>query len=150
MTASALIKESDLHRMAKEFAAGKIGLIYFVTNPEAETVKIGYSANFHRRLEVIQTGNHVQLLAYSGFRSVPFTERLIHRLFKDQRILNEWFRHTDDLDNLIQCFEEYTDEHDGEALGPDAVSLVFDDWSNSFGKGRSAAAACGNNVDDRA
>ena len=138
MTTPALVKQSELKRMEVEIAAGKFGTIYFVTNPESETVKIGFTTSLSRRMEVLQTGNHVSLLAYSGFRSVPQVERIIHRIFKAERIKNEWFRHTDELDQFIECFEEFQDENEVDAIGTDDLKAVLDDWSNSYGRGASA------------
>lgn len=138
MTTPALVKSADLKRMEDEYDADKTGMIYFVTNPEASTVKVGFSSNFRRRKEVLQTGNHIELIWYSGFSSVPFAERLIHRFFKRDRILNEWFHHTIELEQLISCFEDKSEELDGCALEPSDVALVFEDWANSYGRGRSA------------
>lgn len=146
MTSPALVRSGDLKRMELEHSQGKSGWIYFVTNPEAETVKIGFSVDLARRMEVLQTGNHVRLLEYAGFLSVPYAERVIQRIFRDLRLHGEWFKHTGELDDMIQCFEDKADEcGDGHLTPLDVVDAIAD-WSNSYGRG-SSAAACGNNVD---
>lgn len=147
MTTPALVRSGDLKRMELEHSRGKSGWIYFVTNAEAETVKIGFSVDLGRRMEVLQTGNHVRLMEYAGFRSAPYAERVIQRIFRDQRLHGEWFKHTDELDDMIQCFEDKADERDGGLLTPADVVDAIDDWANSYGRGRSSVT-CGQTVDN--
>lgn len=148
MTAPALVKSADLALINSQIECGKVGYIYFITNPEARTVKIGFATDVHRRLESIQTGNHVQLMLHSGFKSAPYVERIIHRVLAPYRIFNEWFRHDDEVEQLIVCFEDIDLDLGGDnpLLTEADIVKAFSDWANSFGRGASAAA-CGNNVD---
>lgn len=142
MTQTAIVRRSDIVEIQREIDCDKIGHIYFITNPEAETVKIGYATDTNRRLESLQTGNHVKLLMYSAFPGSVQVERIIHRAVKEFKIINEWFHHTSKLDQLISCFEDQLFERDDyeTPLSPSEVEFVIDDWMNSYGRGRSAAA----------
>jgi hypothetical protein len=150
MSGTTLIRRSDLIEIQRQIDSGKSGHIYFITNSEAETVKIGYATDVRRRLESLQTGNHVKLLLYSGFPATAHLERVLHRAVKDLRIFNEWFRHTDLLDELISCFEDKLSDRVDHVtpFSPAEVEFVIDDWLNSYGRGRSARP-CGQTVDNR-
>jgi len=150
MSGTALVRRSDLVEMQRQIDSGKTGYIYFITNPEAATVKIGYATDVRRRLESLQTGNHVPLLLYSGFPAPPQTERVLHRALSEFKIINEWFRHSDEVEQLISCFEDLTvaREDDDAPLSTAEVEKAINDWLNSYGRGGSASA-CGNNVDNR-
>lgn len=134
MTKAAKLRRIDCVRMEQEEATGKDGIIYFVTNPDCETVKIGFSTNLARRMEVLQTGNHVKLLQYACFRMVPHAERVIHKLFAHERLINEWFKHTDELDQFIECIEDYTDENGDGVIGAAGIEAIIADWANSYGR----------------
>ncbi|MBX5206737.1 GIY-YIG nuclease family protein [Rhizobium sp. NZLR11] len=139
MTRSAIVKSVEIATMEAEHRAKKFGTVYFVTNPDQETVKIGFTKHLGRRMEVLQTGNHVHLLAYSGFRSTPQAERILHRLLRKHRIRNEWFTHADEVDELIECFEDFIDETDDfeRPLTAEDIEFVLNDWANSYGRGAS-------------
>lgn len=140
----------DQARMEFEEKADKKGFVYFVTNPQNETVKIGFSKNLHRRMEVLQTGNDVKLLHYASFAMVPHAERVIHKLFADQRLINEWFKHTDELDQFIECIEDFTDEHGDGVIGAVGIESIINDWANSYGRknGAPVERACEDRGED--
>ena len=70
--------------------------VYFIRAGYTGPIKIGVAANVQRRLETLQTGNHLTLyiiatIKYSGRAEAYEKEKKFHNLFKDKRLRGEWF-----------------------------------------------------------
>lgn len=70
--------------------------VYFIRAGFTGPIKIGVAANVQRRLETLQTGNHLPLyiiatIKYSGRAEAYEKERKFHKLFSNKRLRGEWF-----------------------------------------------------------
>lgn len=160
MSAIALIREADLnprrvkkrkltppradglkHREAAmldlDVANGRVGLIYFASNPESKTIKIGFTTNLDRRMRELRGASGADVYAYAGFHAPRSLEHLVHRKLKIYRVRNEWFNHSDELQELIGCMEDYEIWHGlmtgdfNPMFGSDATGRVLSTWSDS-------------------
>lgn len=71
-----------------------MGKYVYVMKSGKDTYKIGVSSNPHERLRSVQTGctDKVELV-FTYFTDNPFYyEKLVHGLFKDNRVIGEWFK----------------------------------------------------------
>lgn len=68
------------------------GYVYFLHNPETDTIKIGYSKNPKRRIRSLQTANSAELETLKIVEGDEGYERSLHRQFSHLRIRGEWFR----------------------------------------------------------
>ena len=94
MSAPAAIRKSD-------------GIVYFMANLAVDTVKVGYTTNLKKRLDVLQTGNHNRLEICCFVRASYAVEQLIHQALAPFLIRNEWFEHNASVDGLIRKIEEF-------------------------------------------
>ena len=82
-------------RLAKGTGAG-VGKIYFFQAGDA--VKIGYTKlGLEARLAQLQPGNPEPLRVLGWIQAPRSRESEIHDLFKDHRLIGEWFRATPEL-----------------------------------------------------
>lgn len=78
--------------------------VYFVQAGDARgPIKIGYSRNVEKRIESLQTGNHlpIRLLAKIDHPNAPDIERGLHAEFADIRLEGEWFRADERITSVI-------------------------------------------------
>ena len=126
-----------------------LGKIYFLTNMPCSTVKIGFTRNLKKRVDVLQTGNHHRLEVCCFLTAAPHIERAIQAALAKFRIRNEWFDHDACVDDLIRKFEEFEIEHGvftgnySPVITDEALSIVLGKWREAW------PTACGNNVDNR-
>lgn len=77
--------------------------VYFVRQPNASHIKMGYAVNLESRLMTLQTANPEKLIVIGviedGTRKL---ERALHEYFADYRVNGEWFIENEELDCLIQ------------------------------------------------
>lgn len=85
------------------------GYVYLIKDCGKEnTYKIGVTKNIvNKRKQTLQTGNSSKLEIISFYETnYPFKlETMLHRLYSDYNIQNEWFELTDDVVEkfLIEC-----------------------------------------------
>jgi hypothetical protein len=81
-------------------------MIYFISeilgSGKVSRVKIGYSANPHKRLQNLQTGNANTLEITKIVPGDKRDERLYHDRFKSLHLAYEWFRFDGDLKTFIK------------------------------------------------
>lgn len=65
--------------------------LYLVTAPEVDRVKIGSSNDPQLRLQALQVGCPVKLHLFKHFARCGSAESDLHAIFKDYRIIGEWF-----------------------------------------------------------
>lgn len=65
--------------------------VYFLVDEQANAVKIGCSADVHRRVAQLQTGHPRPLVLLGSMPGSFDEEKRIHQLLKAQRIAGEWF-----------------------------------------------------------
>jgi hypothetical protein len=123
MTAASAIRQSD-------------GVVYFMANLAMETVKVGYTTNLKKRLDVLQTGNHNRLEICCFIRAPRVVEQLIHQALVPFVIRNEWFKHDASVDGLIRKIEEFEIEHGLKTGGfsptifPDDFEIIRRRWAD--------------------
>lgn len=111
-----------------------VGTVYFLANMAQSTVKVGYTTNLRKRLDVLRTGNHDRLEVCCFIAAPPVVERRLHEALAEFKIRNEWFEHNACLDDLIRKLEDYEIERglNGGNFSPmiDAAALqvVLDRW----------------------
>lgn len=81
--------------------------VYFIqAGDERGPVKIGYSCDVEKRLESLQTGNHLSCRVIAKFphADAPEIERKLHSRFANQRLEGEWFSWSDRIGDLIAAW----------------------------------------------
>lgn len=80
-----------------------MGYVYLVEDTGKETYKIGVTKNMKHRISRLQNGNSSELYIISQyFSNYPYRlEKMLHLHFYDKRVLNEWFKLTqEDVKNF--------------------------------------------------
>jgi hypothetical protein len=67
------------------------GHVYFVENPQAGAVKIGFTAQPRSRFSALRAVNLDKLNVLALFPGSIQHEKFLHRLFEQDRIKGEWF-----------------------------------------------------------
>jgi hypothetical protein len=84
-------------------------VIYFITCPEANAVKIGVTygvlGRAFTRLGTMQSGCPLKLELAVVIDGDSADERAFHQQFADARIHGEWFRLTDELRDFISRYD---------------------------------------------
>lgn len=87
------------------------GYVYLLCDANSDLYKIGVTrGSIENRLKKLQTGNGNEIHVVSYFKcSNPFRiEKVLHRYFKPQNALNEWFSlASDDVLNFKKICEKY-------------------------------------------
>jgi len=70
--------------------------VYFIRAGHTGPIKIGVASNVDRRLDTLQTGNHMELFLVAKIKCQSKThaysiENALHKKFKGKRIRGEWF-----------------------------------------------------------
>ena len=70
--------------------------VYFIQSGNVGPVKIGVAKNVQKRLDALQTGNHMELklitkIICEGMVHAYAMEKKFHRKFKKYHIRGEWF-----------------------------------------------------------
>ena len=106
------------------------GFIYFITSSQEGFLKIGWASNPDRRLETLQTGNHNRLSFLFYVRAPAYLERIAQKIFKSERIINEWFNYTDELDHFVEWLELSCGYHEGAPhLGYEQIVEIVENWA---------------------
>lgn len=75
--------------------------IYFILAPEAERIKIGYSAYPEKRINQLLTSSPYELEVLAVTPGTQDEERELHRRFAHLRQHREWFTDCEELRNYI-------------------------------------------------
>lgn len=74
--------------------------VYFIKagKNKRAPIKIGVAANIERRLNTLQTGNHLELFLIAAIKCDSKNhayglESMFHRMLKRHRMRGEWFKH---------------------------------------------------------
>lgn len=78
-------------------------MVYFVLDPAASAIKIGYSAKSMKRLPGLQTGNSTELQLLGEIPGTRQRESELHERFLSLRVRGEWFRFEQDLPETISA-----------------------------------------------
>lgn len=95
-----------LEQIRKKFGHGSTQeYVYFITDDDGATVKIGESGSFEARLSNLQTANHRDLLVLHRYEcnAARPCETALHHLFAPVRKRGEWFRLTEAHMTLIKA-----------------------------------------------
>lgn len=68
------------------------GFVYFILNPEAHAVKIGYAKNVKTRFSDIGVSSPHRLKLCGAAAGTRENETTLHGLLRDRRMSGEWFR----------------------------------------------------------
>jgi hypothetical protein len=88
----------------------KKGYVYLICDASNELFKIGVTkSSIEKRIKKLQTGNSTELFVSNYHETYyPFCiETMLHNLFSDKRVLNEWFELSNDD---INSFSETCDK----------------------------------------
>tara|TARA_R100001530_G_scaffold109837_1_gene77199 strand:+ start:29 stop:1009 length:981 start_codon:yes stop_codon:yes gene_type:complete len=81
------------------------GYVYFISDDNRKTVKIGYSKNPWARVKDLQTGRTAKLSVVATLRTTEVSENDIHSIFDDERQSGEWFVFSPRIEALIQAIK---------------------------------------------
>jgi hypothetical protein len=82
------------------------GHVYFVENPQAGAVKIGFTAQPRSRFSALRSVNLDKLNVLGLFPGSVEHEKFLHRLYKRDRIKGEWFTKSDGLLETIDLLRK--------------------------------------------
>lgn len=93
-------------------------LVYFIEQSDEDgSVKIGSGVDPHKRLRSLQVGNRAPLvLLGSVFGGAPL-ERLVHLVFREERLRGEWFRASRRLLTTVSALDQLVEGREINALG---------------------------------
>lgn len=95
-------------------------MTYFIFDTSSKLTKIGHSINPLKRISQIRTSNPNVILA---FATTEYTEKELHTLFKDKRVMLEWFKLN--ITDYIQI--------KGDKIGlPKSLEIVKDDFDFTY------------------
>ena len=90
-----------------------MGSVYLMCDANSNLYKIGVTGgSIEMRMKKLQTGNGNEIHIVDHFESnKPFRlEKILHKVFKEKRQLNEWFLlTTDDVLNFKETCKKYED-----------------------------------------
>lgn len=86
--------------------SGLKGYVYFVTEPNSDLVKIGYSKNPWARLSELRRSHGVALSVVATMKTVDKSETTVHAALSEFREEGEWFRKTECVNSLISAVSE--------------------------------------------
>lgn len=68
-------------------------VVYFIVTADFSSIKIGYSANPHRRIRQLQTGNAKKLSFLGMVPGCLQSEAVLHSALEEYRVegTNEWY-----------------------------------------------------------
>ena len=76
-------------------------VIYFFQDSVTNEIKIGWAANWLRRIRELQPGNPHPLIVLGTMKGNHKQEKLLHRQFRHLWVFGEWFEPADDLLSFI-------------------------------------------------
>jgi hypothetical protein len=85
----------------------KRGYIYFATAGDDGLVKIGFTKDVGVRMRSLRTGNAGNIVAEEAFLSYFEAEKMVHKRFEKDRVRGEWFKLTDEIEELWDDILDY-------------------------------------------
>ena len=154
MTTPAIVKQSDLKRMAKPYRirtvdmrlmqeqekSGDVTWIYFMWNPVTDLYKIGRSTSPLRRCQELSSIAGVDLDLSFSFQEPPHAEKVLHRALKPWRHAHEWFKAVPEVEQLQEEFEDFdlSTGIDNPVLTASNIEFVVNELANNYGRGASS------------
>ncbi|MCU7218039.1 DUF1376 domain-containing protein [Pseudomonas sp. VE 196-7] len=89
-----------------ESISGFKGYVYFVTAPDSDLVKIGYSKNPWARLSELRRSHGVALSVVATIKTVDKSETTVHAALSEFREEGEWFRKSECVKALISAVSD--------------------------------------------
>ncbi|GLX90665.1 hypothetical protein Pfra02_32330 [Pseudomonas fragi] len=86
--------------------SGFKGYVYFVTEPDSDLVKIGYSKNPWARLSELRRSHGVALSVVATVKTVDKSETTVHAALAEFRADGEWFHKAECIKSLISAVSE--------------------------------------------
>ena len=80
-----------------------MGYVYFISEPNLERIKIGFSADPKSRLQQLQTGTPYELTLMGVVDGSLSLERHLHDTLADYRVKGEWFTAAPEVRFFINC-----------------------------------------------
>jgi hypothetical protein len=74
--------------------------LYFIKS--GEFIKIGVAVEICQRMRSLQTGNPNKLILLAEFKNCGHMEGDIHFRLSNSSVGGEWFRHTTEIDSIIE------------------------------------------------
>lgn len=110
----------------------KPGHVYFILDPSADVVKIGFAIDLGARIASIQTCNYQELELLYSFSAEKACEAAIHGYLAEHRLRGEWFRYVSAIDSLIDDIEHEREERvpsdfwwEDAYLSPEHIAWAF-------------------------
>lgn len=103
MSAPILERESKVKRGRR-----RLGYIYFIASQSGQ-VKIGKTEDVDTRFASLQTAHWTRLTLVEALWCDMACEKLLHDHFKAYHIAREWFEYTDEIDVLIEEWDQFRD-----------------------------------------
>ena len=74
--------------------------VYLIKSKETQQYKIGISANPHKRILQLETGNPEQLQIIHTYKTTNYNsvEKALHNRFSYLRVNREWFKFDNDIE----------------------------------------------------
>ena len=92
-------------------------LIYFIQNNHTKNIKIGKTNGKNgllRRLVSLQVGNEQVLEIIGVIIEYQYSEKVLHKMFNEYRLLGEWFKLNEELTTFIKekamFFDDYMEK----------------------------------------
>ncbi len=81
--------------------------IYFIFNADSNAIKIGKAKNVYKRMKSLQTATPaylklLKIIDEKAGKEARDTEQSLHRQFKHLKLLGEWFKFNDELQEFIR------------------------------------------------
>jgi hypothetical protein len=82
----------------------KTGQVYFLHNPEAGVLKVGFTTNPRERVKEHQTSNHAGLVLLGAVIGGREDEARVHRLLSEYLVPNrtEWFQAPPEVMHVVR------------------------------------------------
>jgi len=84
--------------------------VYFIRATQSGHIKIGRSVDVQTRMRALwrESGQTLELLA--TIPGGPYEERVLHHIFRDDRLYGEWFRPSPRLLSFVDTIDEYCND----------------------------------------
>lgn len=104
--------------------------IYFIEDPAARAIKIGYSANVGRRLQELQISSATPLRLLGVMPGTIYQEQRLHQMFDHMH--GEWFRADARLLGFIGEHAEVTEQYRPMSEKKITSEIVPTGWRSEF------------------
>lgn len=84
-----------------KYTDSEIGNVYFIQCGIDGPIKIGWSKEPQQSLQQLQKSNPFELKLLHSYESLKCEETILHKIFSDFHIRNEWFRADDSIKKFV-------------------------------------------------